>query len=503
MLRILGPYKCNVTWYYAITLPISYKRGITLESHLWLLSKLLVKPEDPKVTNKIFTQNLLKYVIATCNPKILHRLSLSIPCYNSLSRVAPESITFKKYPTGSWNNTNNKALLSTITFIQSKLGLSLPKLAEQAVLSQKGEEYTLYTEETYLEFHHLLCALLKAFMGALKALEKCHNLQLKSPSQGPTNNKKSGDSKPCTQPTQFSIYIKTVLSHGYTLLWLLDCSVIDSHLQNIQSSLQDLRQTEAEPVLLSVEEDDTECGEEIMLPTLKHIWESYKGWLQLILTHFSVAERLIKYVTGPHFHYKEIAIKLLVTPYPSSSDSLPSVRNLLCDQGVLAGKDKNDQKANQDIMSFLDRSTPPLKATKALDKLVHTFKELQDTITPSLYETLVTQAISHVNILVECDLQLPDWGKCIDEIIQSLQALWESHDKATNLTCINNALCLLQYNIWIFQLLTSNTPKHAGTLHCKASIASFFALLLCELSGPYDDIVEELKVNLDCSHTSC
>jgi hypothetical protein len=298
---------------------------------------------------------------------------------------------------------------------------------------------------------------------------------------------------------QFWICIEKVLLYGYTLRWLLDSSAIEPHLKNIEPSLQDHRRTEAEPILLSMEEDDAERAEEVQPSTPKDLWESYKDWLKLILIHFTSVERLVNYVTGPHFHYKEIAIKLLVTPYPSSSDHLPSVRALI-KEGPLSG---GNPKANEDLINFLDSRKPPLNAQKALSKLGSTFQTLKDATTS---KSLVTQAIKDVETLEECDLKLPDWDKSVAIISKNLHALQdylnlEKTEPQSYIKCIDGALRSLQHNLWIFQMLTSDTPRHAGTVHCEASIASFFALSQCELSGPYDNIVEELKVNLDSSHT--
>ena len=293
-----------------------------------------------------------------------------------------------------------------------------------------------------------------------------------------------------------------VMLYGYTLLWLLNSSAIEPHLKNIEPLLQDHRRKEAElPVLLSVEEDDTV---DVYPSTLKDVWESYKEWLMLILTHFIAVERLVGYVTGPHFHYDEIAIKLLVTPWPSSPDPLPSVRSLL--KEGLVGAIQNDPKLNKEIISFLEDRKFPTAATKALGKLGHIFQGIQGATTPAPPD-LVTAAISHMNDLAKCDLQLvPDWAKCVATVTEGLSRLQISSDpKDTDLYIhdIDHAIRLLQYNAYTFNLSNDETPKRAGTVHCEVAIASFFALSQGDLSGPYGKIAGELQVNLNNSHISC
>jgi len=49
------------------------------------------------------------------------------------------------------------------------------ELNEQATLIKAGQPYTLYTQDTYMEFYDLICELLKSFTTAVKGLLTSRN----------------------------------------------------------------------------------------------------------------------------------------------------------------------------------------------------------------------------------------------------------------------------------------------------------------------------------------
>jgi len=101
--------------------------------------------------------------------------------------------------------------------------MKFPELNEQATLIKAGKPYALYTQDTYMEFHHLICELLKSFTTAVKGLLASHN--------------KSAD------PTQGSQACKDSLNHtmafGYALLQLVSGFGSQCYFQNIASVLDD------------------------------------------------------------------------------------------------------------------------------------------------------------------------------------------------------------------------------------------------------------------------
>ena len=59
------------------------------------------------------------------------------------------------------------------------LKMKFPELNEQATLIKAGKPYALYTQDTYMECHHLICELLESFTTAVKGLLASRNKSAK------------------------------------------------------------------------------------------------------------------------------------------------------------------------------------------------------------------------------------------------------------------------------------------------------------------------------------
>ena len=75
------------------------KQRLKLEEHLWILSRLLSTKYDGNTTSRNRGYQLLRYVVATCYPKILLRLNHAVgsrPYLNSLHAVAKIGFKYKR-----------------------------------------------------------------------------------------------------------------------------------------------------------------------------------------------------------------------------------------------------------------------------------------------------------------------------------------------------------------------------------------------------------------------
>lgn len=157
---------------------------LKLEEHLWMLSWLLCY-RGKKLRRD---WELMRYVIATCYPKIRRRLSIaaSKPYLKSLRYVDSENIPFTYNATGTRPPSNDKATQQDQAFLMyyilldwkgiatnlkyRDIGVNIPNIRRKAQSLLSGDnKVELYDAETCSEFGHLLNQMLFNFEDALKA----------------------------------------------------------------------------------------------------------------------------------------------------------------------------------------------------------------------------------------------------------------------------------------------------------------------------------------------
>ena len=198
--------------------------------------------------------------------------------------------------TTGWRDSDD-ALFSL--FNKLLLKTKFPELNKQA-----SKPYALYTQDTYMEFHHLVCELLKSFTTAVKGLLASCN--------------KSAD------PIQRLQACKDSLNHamafGYALLQLVSGSGSQCYFQNIASVLDDHCRVELSRVVDANVEEEHDNDLQWLQQAVNNdqlpepLWKSYRDWLRLMLAHFNAVEILTNSITSPQFSSKAIDMKILVTP---------------------------------------------------------------------------------------------------------------------------------------------------------------------------------------------
>jgi len=254
--------------------------------------------------------NLSFYVIAACYRKILHQFShssFSVPYQNTLKNLDITTVTFHASSMEAKLTMIKSDQLLLSLFTTSELGAALihafPKLYEQVNFMKLQQPWVLYNENTYQEFHKLLCTLLDSFGKSLQALSDARD--------------KKGNSKVSVAGSaEFKACVGCVMFYGNALQRIAKGSAIDSHLQNLEPLLND----HCRPDLKKVDVEDSNLTV-LTQPMIKKIdkppqplWKPYKEWLVLMLAHFNAVETLVDYVTGSFFRGKSISIKILVSP---------------------------------------------------------------------------------------------------------------------------------------------------------------------------------------------
>src|SRR6266699_1406515 len=159
----------------------------------------------PKQTPSL-SKRLLLYVIATCYPKMIHRLghqTLSEPYIQSLNQVMTFQFDESKVDQRSTDEITNDRLFLVKFMLPacSSLRTKIPKLMQQAKLAEDSKPFQLYTKDTCMEFHELLNELLLRFRTSLNEVAETR-----------------GDAKVPTQGSEeFKKKVKLVMLCGYAL----------------------------------------------------------------------------------------------------------------------------------------------------------------------------------------------------------------------------------------------------------------------------------------------
>jgi hypothetical protein len=457
--------------------------------------------------------HLLRYVIATCYPKILRRirhLTLSKPYLVSLQSVTAFSFVEPhqhQEPNRAGIKSDRLLLSNFLSVAARKLRTKIPKIEEQIALVEAEQPFKLYTKETCIEFHELLCELLERFEAAVTAL---------SSSRDP-----SGD-VPIEESEQFKTKLVAVLLNGYALQKISRGSAIENHLKTIAPLLCDHRRAQ-EDMKAMPEMNDMEVNEErddelegvqpaVIQPDGEPmpLWKSYRDWLRLMVVHFDAAEILVAHITGPHFNHDNISIKILVSP-PVGQAMLPW-QTLLKDsalfpmQSACSTLDVLDYAAhptNDGILKFLEIavSSNPQDAWNSAKTAAKAIAKLKPDSTQAAFGC----AIKKIELLGKSGL--PGWHEYTAKIILNLENLKTtvpaSPDHVALVCDITRAVHSLRDSAKFFADL-KGPQIFKGSLHCEACLASLLAFSFdsIKVDTKYEDISEQLEVGYAVSMLS-
>ena len=446
--------------------------------------------EDPESPDN----RLLRYVVATCYPKMINRLNnqtWSQPYIDSLKRISTvefdESRLERDRVSAKEIDNDRQFLLNFFLPISSSLRTKVPKLIKQAENAKSNKDLQLYTEDTCEEFHRLLIELLDAFRGSLNNLKE---------SRGDSESSTKGSEK-------FKENVDFVALIGNALLRLSKGAALKMHMRTISSLLDRIQRT---PVPEDLEDEQGELDEELMAVqpfvsvegALKPLATSYIDWFKLMITNFDAVNILHQHFSGKERKYDTISLKIVVAPSVDGrllpwrqlfTDSKLFPTSTRCDNPSSRSANANADISNADILEFLEKALKVSSKVKGIEttwtneNLKNTkssLKNLESSNVPgwSTHAKTLRDKVEQLKYSERTELgrrtivvrEGPDDGELLREITEGIQSLVDSATFVKSLT---------EGQIFL------------GTLHCEACLAS----LLSKSATVSEDILEQMDVS--------
>jgi len=310
-------------------------------------------------------KRLLRYAIATCYPKIHHRLydHVSESYIHTLTLVKEFSFDseLKREPHQTEFKNDRTFLEHIFNSNTSAVTIPIPRIADLYKLHQgdANPDFELYTCDTCKEFHSLLVNLLESFRTSIRGLSTA------------AATKSYED---------FKKHLSTAISTGYALLAMAKGRAFQLHLETIEGLLMTFKQSIPVPnVVLNEEEGEEEHSEDLKeeLEAIqqrtkepKPLRKIYRDWLQLMVVHFHAADVLYGYINRDLVNFDTISVKILVPPTIN--------RNLLNLEDILTDKDlffpKMDMvtpggPSNENLFKFIQDAEKSFNAAHSLVKV--------------------------------------------------------------------------------------------------------------------------------------
>ena len=153
----------------------------SFEFNTWMIAKLIKSSGTDEVP-------LYHYVIAVSYKKMIIQMMYRVlkSFCDALKNVPPMFEFPKQFTLISASNSNNKHFIAFLLRIKDHLKLHTP-INNLAIVAKHKKD--LYNQETYVDFHLILCELLKLLLGSLAELKAIHlRLEGKVPSSTQLRN---------------------------------------------------------------------------------------------------------------------------------------------------------------------------------------------------------------------------------------------------------------------------------------------------------------------------
>lgn len=476
-----------------------------LDLHLWFLCEFLIQ-------SKVDMKPLQLYVIAACFLKMRRRMNDK----NNISKFYYDSLTtldvseFPEFieppPSGTFKTTIDKQLLIEVLPVLHEHLPHLPmsNLLRQAEAANSQCPYNIYTEDTRIEFHALLCGLLKCYKESLDSLKTYHQQR----------NRLSTASK-------FKSHLSTVLIYGTALQLLSRGSAINNHLKAIESLLRDHRRDKTADVKLQMAEEieeEVEVDAELEGTTEQPLWESYRDWLRLMVAHFEAVSVLVGHIASSKFQSDKIVIKILSAPRPNQAmlpwedllnskyfpahtlNSAPnaSIENIIDSLKMWSKPEGNNTNNVENVLLAIQKLLT--RDSEEPSKLIVAPSDEPANASAVGLSPELEQIIIQLKSLKDC--QSPARDKCIAEIIATLSNLPSRAPQSQELIRgVVHMLESLRDGAIIFRQLRKNALKKGigfiGSLHCELIIASLIELAASSRDSAIalGDILKEFEVS--------
>ena len=149
-----------------------HRRKESFGTHTWMLKMLLQRLKDnPQSEPNMIA--FLSYVIAVSSEKMNYQITKGpSPLYFAcLIKLIEASFDFMEHPNmPSTRSSHDQLFLDAIPFLAEFATTKIPNLQKMAQLATENKPLNIYNKDMYMEFHKLLCELLKRFRGSLDEL---------------------------------------------------------------------------------------------------------------------------------------------------------------------------------------------------------------------------------------------------------------------------------------------------------------------------------------------
>lgn len=361
----------------------------------------------------------------------------------------------------------DSSFVGAILSLEESLKTKIPRLLDAATNMQE-DPAKIYNESTCLEFHRLLCHMLKSYKLALERLDDIV---------------KKGK---VIELPKVKAALNRVFIFGEYLRVMVRSSLVETHLQTITSSLDvnsakswtpqldddGVPQHEDDAVFKLLKPNSLRKGKPL-LP-----WESYRDWLMLQVHYFDAANSLTSFVM--RHDYPKISISILVPPRPE--------RNMLSWIELLKSElyfpTRPGETAGKDLVTFLKEETPDFEVGDAFVLA----QELNDDL---IERRMVPEMESKIDELAGLVKKMTTTVECeyVNEISEGIEEL-KKHgvgDRLPQMQRVVDLLKSLMNRATFFSELKNDTLHSgiipAGTYHCEAYIAALLALWEASRTG--------------------
>jgi hypothetical protein len=371
----------------------------SFDTHVWMVKTLLGQPEVDERDDLEANQksDLLFYIIAASFRKMEYRLTkptISEQYFDCLTKMTAFSFNGPLDEMEASDRENDRPFIAIIPDLAKFAKTKIPELRHAASQPWPIE---IYNENTYKEFHLLLCELLIGFKDSLKALKIL---------EGKFKNEPNPD---CDKILKA---LAKVFIYGRCLRTMAISSAIETHLQVISLRLvvDDGKLWKRMPDPTDEEEADF-LDFQILKPYSRRKgkpllpWQSYRDWLRLMIHYFDATKVLTSYVkhyksdsdrqTGTTDRVHDIPmITVLSLPYPRN-EMLPWT-TLLRSQRLFP--DLPNQPSGEEFINLLTS-----KFDDTSSNLARFYKSLKD---GSLHSGNTLTGVYHCETYIACLLLL-------------------------------------------------------------------------------------------------
>jgi len=438
-------------------MPLMYYRSTlqdkieeSFEIHIWMISRFIEKSGSD-------TRSLSCYVIATCYERMLTRMNYrtSQSFRRTLQNLPPFEFS-NEYPESMRKDTNDHRFITQLAEIGSHLKTPIAKLMQHPD--------NLYNEETYMDFHALLCELLQLLFDALVELRDLQTTMqgiLSGPNVESIRNK-----------------LSFIASIGTVLRLMVKGSAIKKHLYAIATFLP------IRPSGIELKEDENENDEWIELNCDSKLsvrkWKACLQWLNLMVVYFDAILVLSQFVKNEGSVDIDVEVLLQPTPpremlpwktllrhkqfFPTSPSS-PSVDEII--------------RFLEPIPTHLGKTNPGKKDEDSSEAVVALLRKLDVQSDVATFARSFDRAI---DLMTKSEYMTPGSAPYARTIVEKLESfkdmlVYQLPDDE-EITTIIGMIVTLADNVRLEKMLQKGSALDTGlgftgSCHCEVCVASY------------------------------